>query len=615
MFKLKSLTTDQWFLAGIILVTTILRFWRFWEFDYVHDEISALTRMEYSSWSDFYHFGVELDGHPAGVHLFIKLLYSIVGDTPFLIRLPFSIFSILCVYQVYKFGKEWFSSSIGLISAAFFSVIQYAIYQGVVARPYSPGLLISLLLIRVWTSIFISKNKDWKLFVTYGILLSLLGYIHYFALLFGAAISLIGLFWLKKDIIVKFLSAGLIAFVMYIPHLNTFFYQLNTRGLEWLNEPDATFLQNYLMYIFNHSNLFLGSVILGTFYFIIQSFKQFVPLEFKKRITLLVLFFIPYVVGYYYSIHVSPVLQYSLLIFGFPCLLIFIFSFWGKNGKHLISLLGITILGITTLITERNHFNWFYKNPMETFFTFCKEPNTLNVGRYEPVFADFYKKRFQNDFQYYSLDDDCTTVKEFQELLQSSNHEKLIMANLFPREIALAHKYFPVIEVQNQGNGYENFVFSKQKKNLRSLYYTQKDLPLLKGNNTKTTFNKVYQLNFELSFDSLIRQSHDIIDVCVELELDTLNTSKVILVTEVEQGDQKIKWLGANTEELKPDGSNKCFLINSYSIPFEEDSLSNLTVKGYLWNPDKTTFKVNNYEYGIRKGNKNRFADFEKLRN
>ena len=87
MFKLKSLTTDQWFLAGIILVTTILRFWRFWEFDYVHDEISALTRMEYSSWSDFYHFGVELDGHPAGVHLFIKLLYSIVGDTPFLIRL------------------------------------------------------------------------------------------------------------------------------------------------------------------------------------------------------------------------------------------------------------------------------------------------------------------------------------------------------------------------------------------------------------------------------------------------------------------------------------------------------------------------------------------------
>ena len=138
---------------------------------------------------------------------------------------------------------------------------------------------------------------------------------------------------------------------------------------------------------------------------------------------------------------------------------------------------------------------------------------------------------------------------------------------------------------------------------------------LLNGHNKNKNFSKVYQLNFELSFDSLIRQSHDIIDVCVELEVDTSNLSKVILVTEVEQGDQKIKWLGANTEELKPDGSPKCFLINSYSIPFEEDSLSNLTVKGYLWNPGKTTFQVKNYEYGIRKGNKNRFADFEKLRN
>ena len=74
MFKYKTWKKEQWLLIGIISVAVILRFWRFWDFDYVHDEISALTRMEYSSWSDFYHFGIELDGHPAGVHLFIKLI-------------------------------------------------------------------------------------------------------------------------------------------------------------------------------------------------------------------------------------------------------------------------------------------------------------------------------------------------------------------------------------------------------------------------------------------------------------------------------------------------------------------------------------------------------------
>ena len=614
MIKLKTLTTEQWFLIGIISVAIILRFWRFWDFDFVHDELSALNRMEYSSWAKFYHFGIEVDGHPAGVHLFLKLLYTLFGDNPFLIRLPFMICSVLCVYQVYKFGKEWFSYATGLISAAFFSVIQYTIYQGVIARPYSPGLLIGLLLMRVWTRIFIKKNKDWKLFIAYGILLSLLGYVHYFALLFGAGISALGLFWLRKDIVLKFITAGLIAFVLYLPHLNTFFYQLNIEGLAWLNKPDSTFLEGYFMYVFNHSNLFLGCVFFGTLYFLTKAFKQFIPVEFKKRITLLVLFFIPFIVGYYYSVYVSPVLQYSLLIFGFPCLLIFIFSFWGKNGKYLFSILGITILGITTLISERNHFVWFFQNPLQSFFTFCKEPETLNVGRHGIEFADFYKKRFEDDFEYYSLKYDCTGVNEFQELLQSLKYEKVVMGDLYSREVCLSNMYYPTVEIQHQGNGYENYVFSNQKNNSKDLYYKQQDLLLLKGYDKTPDFNKLYQYNFELGLDSLIRKSHDIIDVYIEFDFDAINTSQVILVIEVEQENKNIMWLGSNTKEFKPDNSDTFFVVNSYSIPIQEDSLSNLTLKGYIWNPDKTVFKVMKYGYGIRNGNKNRYAAFNKLR-
>ena len=159
MLKWKLRTKNQWFFLGVILLALLLRSWRFWDFDYVHDELSALTRMNYSSWKDFYHFGIEVDGHPAGVHLFLKFLYTIFGDSPFFIRFPFLVFSILSIYQIYKIGKEWFSESTGLISATFLSVIQYAIYQGVIARPYSPGLLVSLLLLRVWTNLFITEKN------------------------------------------------------------------------------------------------------------------------------------------------------------------------------------------------------------------------------------------------------------------------------------------------------------------------------------------------------------------------------------------------------------------------------------------------------------------------
>ncbi|MBI35484.1 MAG: hypothetical protein CMP67_09000 [Flavobacteriales bacterium] len=614
MIKPNSLTKEQWFLLGIIAVASLLRFWRFWDFDYVHDELSALTRMNYASWSEFYHYGIELDGHPAGVHLFLKILYSIVGDNPFLIRLPFVICSVACVYQVYKFGKEWFSSSTGLISAACFSVVQYTIYQGVIARPYSPGLLFSLLLVRCWTKIFIQKSKDWKLFLLYGVLLSSLGYIHYFALLFGAAISLLGMLWLRKEILLKFLASGFIAFVLYIPHLSTFFFQLKTEGLEWLNPPDSKFLGNYLMYLFNHSKLFIGMVFLGTLYFLIKSIKEFVPLQIKKRTTLLCLFLIPFIVGYYYSIYISPVLQFSLLIFGFPCFLIWLFSFWNKSKIYVFSVPIILFIGVLSLVEERNHFNWFYQNPIGSFFKLCNQPKTLNVGRHEPLFYDFYKERFEEHFEYYSLDDDCTTIKEFQKLLQSSKYERVVMGDLFPREISLVNKYYPNVEMENRGNGYENLIFSKRKETLNDLYYKKRNLFSLSSVDKKNSFSKPFQLNIELNLDSILMNPHDIIDIYVELELESFDDSNIILVNEIKQGKEKIKWLGCNTKNLKPEDSNVFFLVNSYSIPFEKDSLSNLTLNGYVWNPDKTVFKVKNYGYGIREGNKNRFTGFNKLR-
>lgn len=49
MLELKSLTRTQCFLVGIIILAILLRFWGCWDFDYSHDELSALTRMQYPS--------------------------------------------------------------------------------------------------------------------------------------------------------------------------------------------------------------------------------------------------------------------------------------------------------------------------------------------------------------------------------------------------------------------------------------------------------------------------------------------------------------------------------------------------------------------------------------
>jgi len=612
MLELKSLTRTQWFLVGIIILAISLRFWGCWDFDYSHDELSALTRMQYPSWKDFYHYGIEVDGHPAGVHLFLKLLYSIFGDSPFFIRFPFVVFSVLSVYQIYKTGKEWFSESAGLISATFLATIQYAIYHGVTARPYSPGLLLSLLLLRVWTSIFIAERKEWKLFFAYGILLSLLGYTHYFGLLFGILISLVGFFWLKKDNLLKFIISGVIAVVLYLPHLNIFIYQLNIGGLAWLNKPDSTFFWEYLMYVFNHSNLFLGVIFFGTCFYLKKAFIEFTSFNFKKRITLLVLFFSHLLIGYLYSIFISPVLQYSVLIFSFPCLVLFVFSFWSEKEKYVLPVIGIAVLGVTSLVYERDHFNWFSVNPTKKFFELCRDEKSLNIGRHEVEVSEFYKERFGSEFEYYSLDRDCTSIMDLHTLLQSSNYDKVVLGDVYDREVGLVYQYYPNPVYINQGNGYEHFIFSKENKGFEKLYYSKVDLLTELNMNSGVRLDATYSLNIKLSQDSLIRKSHDIIDIFIELELDS--NHEAILVTEAKRGEKQIKWMGANSKNQMPLNKKRVCLLNSYSIPWDLDTLSGINLHSYIWNPSKKSFKIIKYGYGIRMGNKNKYSAFKKLR-
>ena len=153
--------SDNIILIFILLIASMLRLWKFWDLDFMHDELSALSRLDYDSLSDFYRLGVEVDGHPAGIQSYLKFHKWIFGIDVFGIKFPFILCGILSVYQVYKIGSVWFSKSTGLFSAAFISVIQYSIFYDTIIRPYGPGLLLSLLLLRVWGDVFFYKKYAW----------------------------------------------------------------------------------------------------------------------------------------------------------------------------------------------------------------------------------------------------------------------------------------------------------------------------------------------------------------------------------------------------------------------------------------------------------------------
>lgn len=256
-------------LALIIVVSIILRFFNFSEIPFTHDEFSALFRLDFDSFSELIFKGVKIDGHPAGIQVFLYYWTKLFGFEEWVIKLPFAFFGIIAIYLIYLIGKKWFNESVGLISAAFLSSIQFTIIYSQIARPYISGMFFSLLMIYYWSNIVTSPNKKFtKNSILFILASSLCNYNHHFSLLFATLVGISGLFFIQRQFLVKYIICGIIIFILYIPHLNIFFYQLKIGGVEgWLGKPDSDFLFEFIYFIFHYSKLviflILGLVFLG----------------------------------------------------------------------------------------------------------------------------------------------------------------------------------------------------------------------------------------------------------------------------------------------------------------------------------------------------------------
>ena len=58
-------------LVLILLFAAVLRFWNYFEIPFTHDEFSALFRTQFNSFSELIDKGIKIDGHPAGVQMFL----------------------------------------------------------------------------------------------------------------------------------------------------------------------------------------------------------------------------------------------------------------------------------------------------------------------------------------------------------------------------------------------------------------------------------------------------------------------------------------------------------------------------------------------------------------
>ncbi len=395
-------------LVSILVLGIVLRIWHIGQMHYTNDELSALSRTTYTSLTETIEKGVIPDGHPALVQVFLYYWAHWVDYNDLAVKLPFLLAGIFSLVLIFFIGKEaggWYAV---LLASGFVAVSQPFVYFSQVARPYAPGLLFTLLTVFFVQKILKKNEADIKLFFAAALSLAFTYYTHYFAALTTTLFWIMAFFVAPRKLKIKFIAYGLFAALLFLPHLPITLTQLSYGGLQWLSKPDATLYEYLILYLFNYDFTLLAFTVI---FFLFSLMRVS---DYKLLIKNTVLYFLPFVltviIGGLYSAYMAPVLQFSVMLFAYAFLVIYLFLFVRKYDGFVNRLFLILIIfnGWSSLVLSREHYNVAYDNP---FYKVAKFYVDNRKGNNElPLITVAYKKFYVGTYVA-NLDKNADTSK------------------------------------------------------------------------------------------------------------------------------------------------------------------------------------------------------------
>ena len=592
-----------------------------------------MHRLQFDSFGEMIEKGVKLtDFHPAGVQTFLYFWTKLFGFSEASVRLPFIIGGIISVYFVYLIGKKWFNKNTGLLSALSMAFLQFPLLYSQLARPYSPGLLFSLATVWCWTLIIQDKKQNLLTYSGFVIFSALSAYSHNYSFLFVLIVGITGLFFLKRKALINYLFCGLAVFILYLPHFEIFFYQFGIGGIGgedgWLGKPDPLWFFDFIYYCFNKSIFLLivfGAVLIFSLLFNRKNINWT-----KFHSLSLIWFFAMFFIGYFYSIFRNPILQKSILIFSFPFLLIFLFSFIKRHSSLIFKIFFIflAIAGIISTVIVKDYYNSQYFGEFKDIAKRISEWNkkygsnkiTAAISVNQPYYIDYYLEKYNDSTVFVQYDnrgkDDLLVLKK---AIDSCKTPYFIYAwtKPCPFEISdiIMTKFPFIIKQKNYSDLSEVTLFGKtdEPNSIEPLK------PIYSVNNSFETGNlwgiNEKLLNNEYSFpgECSIKIDSTIIygptfsttlanidckkakKIKVSLDVFAPNDfSKVILVLSLENKENEIiQWSGSKFEYyLEKDNWSKVFLTVYIPESFTFEDM----IKTYVWNPGKESFYVDDFK-------------------
>lgn len=630
---------SKYIIFFLLLVASVLRLYNLFDLQYTYDELSAVDRLRFDSFSELIYKGVMIDAHPALVQVWMYYYSLLFGTTEWLMKLPFIIAGIASVYVIYDIGKRWFNETTGLLAATILTCAQYFVFYSVTARPYVSGLFLCLFVLKYWLEILFSDSVKLKHYIWFAVFTALAALNHHFSMMFAALCGLLGVLFLNKTNFKHYLFVCLGAVVLYAPHFPILFAQLKIGGIGaasggWLNPPENDFILNFIFYLFHYSWIFI-IVLIGIIAFAyFQAEKNNSSQKNKIRILLFLLFALSFLIGFFYSLKVNPVIQFSTLIFATPCLLLCMASFAGEltiklKWTSVILLLGI---GICTLTFKRHYYELVFNQSFDTYIKttdeLIKEKGSNNVYalyKGEPWFLNFYKEKYKSIAHYEVIEGESKSDNDYKNLYDTLSANYLVLGDFGPSQLLQACNYFPYVHRKITGYGFELYVLSKEPsdknldaeknnrieldfKNPSPLYNFNKDL--IVSNNEGTYFRidslNEYPISFKINNSEL--HCHEGQSLVAEIKYQSDTPIKGLLSSSQDIGKENKHWTASNlsafyqTTQKIQTAYVSIYVDVTFNQPDKE-----LTV--FVWNNNKEKFRItsfsvytwdnNPYRYGL----------------
>ncbi|OQX81821.1 MAG: hypothetical protein B6D61_00115 [Bacteroidetes bacterium 4484_249] len=649
----KYLNIDNALLLLIVIAGIILRFYNYSGLSFTYDEFSAFFRTRFDNLQDLIYYGVKTtDTHPAGIQVFMYYWVKWIGDSEVVVKLPFTVFGVLSIIVGYKIAAKWFNNTVGLITALFLAVLQFPITYSLYARPYVSGLFFSLAMVWFWTNVvFYSEKKHYINLIGFIIFGAISAYNHHFSLFLVGLVGLSGLFYIKKSNIKSYLIACLSIFILYIPHLSIFFIQLNKGGVEsWLHKPRPDFILNYIQYILHFSFIMyivVGLLFVLSFVFLSKKLKE----TNKFRILSFAWFFITFLTGYFYSVYVNSVLQYSVLIFTFPFLVLFVFSFY-KNLKPALKTIIVFVFLVTaiyTLIYERQHYHISYPTLFKGIVIeadkvrneFGKQ-NVTTVLDIPDRIRNYYFDELKIDGDEYYSQDSLVDFIQFRKLVEKQATEYFVLAQTVTSKLEyklIVEEDYPfMIRKKNWYKG-SLYVYSKTKPNdpaysfADSIIFSSIDkfetfeegwddveLPYQLSSGIRYKTDKILKLDnhfeyspeFSMRLDDIINSKTNEILISVDAYMPD-NLASPNLICELKSNDKVILWRANKFSEFINVTQKRLSVHLVLRLPEVLLKNPNIEISAYIWNQDFDMVLIDDFRIEVREGNPIVYGLFNKI--